>query len=343
MSFIKTGLFGMGKMGALYALDPVMTQQVEYVSHLQVIEAHPAFELVVGIDPSETVRQQVEQHWPRVRTAASVESAENLDAIELAVLATPPQARIEIIRALPNVKTVFVEKPLGLDVESSRAFLDECAERGIQVQVNFWRRADTLFNRLAKGELRELIGETQAVMGIYGNGLHNNAAHIIDFVDMLCDDIVAVTANGPTKVRARNPILNDVDQSFSLITETGVTASFIAVDFDHYREVSFDFWGTAGRLEMIQESAVIRVSGLAENRGESGVKEVASDRYCVIETEVGTALWEMYEDLHQVICHGAALISPGINALKCELVLDAILTSAKTGCVVTVPHLSTKD
>lgn len=336
MSAVQTALFGLGKIGATYALDPVMAEQVQYASHLQVIEAHPGFEIAYGIDPSDETRQLVGEHWPHVKTAATMEDIEGFENVEFAVLATPPHVRTEIIDALPNLKAVFVEKPLAVDFEHSQAFLDKCCARGIDVQVNFWRRGDRFFNALARGELHKHIGDPQAVFGVYGNGLHNNAAHVIDFVDMLFGNIVSASANGLQNTRAANPISGDVDVGFSLVTESGLTASFLPVNFDHYREISFDFWGTTGRMEMLMESAEIRVSPVAPHRGEAGSHEIACDRYDVLQTEVGTALWEMYENISDAMNTGVDLWSTGEKALKCEKVLAAILTSAQTGCVESV-------
>mgnify|MGYP001412936739 CR=1 FL=1 len=55
----------------------------------------------------------------------------------------------------------------------------------LPVLVNYWRRADRLFQALAAGGLTEHVGSPQAVFGLYGNGLVNNGGHLIDFLRML--------------------------------------------------------------------------------------------------------------------------------------------------------------
>jgi predicted dehydrogenase len=83
------------------------------------------------------------------------------------------------------LQAAFVEKPLNFGDQKGDALIDICLKKNINLQVNFWRRGDELFQNLAAGKLSELIGIPSAVFATYGNGLRNNASHMIDFVRMI--------------------------------------------------------------------------------------------------------------------------------------------------------------
>ncbi len=326
---IPTALFGLGKIGAQYALDPAVARTLEYSSHIQVLTGNPRFDLVAAIDPDETALSTVAKEW-EVEIHPSIDAVAESAGIELAVIATPPAARQSIVESLPGLRAVMVEKPIAVDVAESEAFLSYCAGRDIAVQVNLWRRADEIFRGLAEGGLSRAIGECQVAFGVYGNGLLNNGCHVVDFIDMMLGGITEVSAADGPYERPGNPLPGDADYGFHLVTASGARVSIMPVDFDHYREVSFDFWGTRGRLEVLVESMITRVSRVAPY-AEGGAAKIRSDEAEALGCTVGTALWHMYENLADALAGRAQLCSPGEVALRAERVIGAVRRAAASG------------
>src|SRR3990172_951936 len=147
----KTALIGFGRIAAGYADDPSIARWYSYATHAQVLRDHPAFDWVAVVDPSVDSRVIASSRWGVSVTVPSLEELPNASAIEIAVIATPPEARDGLLDQLPSLRAVLVEKPLGVDLAAANSFVDNCKKRGIVGAVNFPRRYDTELVRLAEG------------------------------------------------------------------------------------------------------------------------------------------------------------------------------------------------
>lgn len=326
----RTALVGLGRMGAGYADDPVMARHYPYATHAQVLRGHPRFAWAAAVDPAEGARSAARGRWGVPLVAAGAADLPPDAGVEVAVIATPPEARLGIVEALPDLRAVIVEKPLG-GPEAARAFLDSCARRGILVQVNLWRRADPGFRDLAAGGLRARVGAVQAGFGLYGNGLRNNGTHLVDFVRMLLGEVEAVEALGPAVSPAHLPLAGDVELPFALWVRGGPLVACQPLDFTRYREVGLDLWGTEGRLSILQEGLVPLRFPKVPNRAMSGEGEVASDAPEPVPSTVGVALRHLYDDLARALDGGAEPVSPAGSALRTEAAVEAVVASAAGG------------
>jgi predicted dehydrogenase len=323
----KTALIGFGMTGAGYAEDTVMAKYFPYATHAQVLADHPLFSWQAVVDPSDMALKAARDKWNIPLTVKSVDALLKKLKPDVAVIATPPGHRIEIIKKLTNLRAVFVEKPLGETYQESLEFLEECNNREITIQVNFWRRGDEFFRSLSQGELEKHIGKPEAAFGLYGNGLINNGSHMIDFVRMLCGDIRHAEVICPEASFAEGPIPNDRNVSFLLSVQSGLNLVFQAIPFRSYREISLDIWGERGRLGLYQESLGIYLYPRRKNRGLSGEWEISSDKPKVFEPTCGHALYRMYDNLAESILSGEPLWSPGATALETEKIIHGLLNS----------------
>ncbi len=327
MTPFRTVLIGFGKIAAGNAADPVMSKTYKYACHAQVLKAHPAFDWRAVVDPSPEARRRAREDWGVKHVFATLEELYDIYPPDIAVISTPPDARLEILRHLPEVRAILVEKPLGTGEDDAAAFVADCRRREIPAQVNFWRRADRTFRTLAEGELENLVGETQAAFGIYGNGLRNNGIHMVDFVRMLIGEISWVQASHGSGSEHRGPYRDDVEFSFSLGLVNGVVVQMQPVDFVNYRENGLDIWGTRGRLSIMQDCRTILHCPMQKNGGLSGTNEIGSDRPRSLATTFGEALYQMHDDLARSLTAGSPLVCPAVDALKSERVIDALLCS----------------
>jgi predicted dehydrogenase len=331
---LRAVLIGAGKVGAGYAADALMARYYPFATHAQVLAARADFDWQAVVDSSEESREATRLKWRVPHAFASVEEMARRLEPEVAVIATPPETRMAIVEALPCVRAVLVEKPLGLTCADGEEFLAYCERRGIVVEVNLWRRADATFRSLAAGRLRELVGGTQTAFVVYGNGLANNGTHMIDFVRMLLGEVESVQTLGGIEPRRAGPIGGDVDVPFSMRVEGGVSVAMHPVRFEHYRENGLDVWGEKGRLSIRQEGLGIFLYPRRDHRAMQDEREVASDEPRSLESTVGHAFYEMYGNLAAAVRSGAALWSPGDSALQTTRVVEAVLASAKSGGAV---------
>ncbi len=325
---LRTAVIGFGNVAAGYADDPAMARHIPFATHAQVLAAHPAYDWQAVVDVSETALETARRHWAIPHTAHSVAALVRHISPEVAVLATPPNSRLEILEQLPDLRAVLVEKPLGVTQAQSRAFVEACRRRNILVQVNLYRRADTLFRRLAAGELVERIGLPQAAFGVYGNGLLNNGTHQVDLVRMLLGEVEDAQIVPGVVPYPAGPIPGDIQIPFSLRLKSGLMAQMQPIRFEHYRENSLDIWGKRGRLEITLEGLNVTVSPRRANRAMQGEREVASDADERLPSTLGHAFYEMYTNLADALAGRAELWSPGESALRTACVVQSLFDLA---------------
>lgn len=329
MRKLRTVLVGFGAIAHGLSVDRRMAAYFRYATHAQVLRDHPKFDWCGTVDPDPKARA-------RARTATAVPVFDTLGAAqaalepEIAVIAAPPAVRLQVLKAFPGLRGVVVEKPLGADLASAKRFAARCARARLPVQVCFWRRGDRTLRRLAAGSAKSL-GAIQAGFAVYGNGLHNNGVHLVDFVRMQAGEIVAVRALGPASPVVRAPIPGDVHLPAALYLDSGATVSMAPVDFARYREVALDLWGTKARRVFDQETLRIVDYPRVPNRGLENAHEIAHDRPRGYAPGTATAFYDLYSDLAKAIATGGRTVSDAANALRAEIVVDALLRSAARG------------
>ncbi|WP_300302035.1 Gfo/Idh/MocA family oxidoreductase [Ferrovibrio sp.] len=334
MAKLKAILIGFGKIGSGYASDPLMARYFPYASHAQVLRDHPAFDWLAVIDPSSEARAAALRDWGIPIAVADISDLPATIAPDIVVLASPPESRTDNLKRFPSAKLAIVEKPLGRTAETSSRFIDSCHNLGIAVQVNLFRRAEETTRYLANGGMLERIGRPQAVFSVYGNGMRNNAVHMVDLFRMLCGEVTTAQALSAPRPLADGPIPGDIALAFALTTAEGTCCTFMPLDFAHYREVGMDIWGEQGRLEILQEGLLNRISPRQPHRALQNAMEIANDRHDLLPSRYGHALYNIYDNAVAFLEHQTPLASPGKSALVNEIILDAVTESAANGGIL---------
>ncbi len=99
-------------------------------------------------------------------TAERWQLAQVYDTLEQALLvpdavfdmAVPPQAILELVRALPRGAPVLIQKPLGLDLAQATAIRAQCRARDLSAAVNLQLRFSPLFLAIRELKQRDVLG-----------------------------------------------------------------------------------------------------------------------------------------------------------------------------------------
>jgi len=323
VSSFKSVLLGFGKIGAGYSDDKCMEKYYPYATHAQVLTDHSAFDWIGVVEPSQEKLNSAKM-WGVKNVASTLSELERREEVQIAVLATPPEARIAALDFFPNLIGVIVEKPLGNTFKESAEFVAACGRRDIAIGVNLFRRYSQAYQDLAR-HLTSQIGVPQLAFLTYGNGLKNNGVHMIDLVHMLL---------GPTKIEQslfnkasffESPMKNDTNLPFALHLESAVTVLAAPLKFSNYREVGLDIWGSSGRLQLLNEGLISIFTPNGPNRAMTGQSELVNDKMEINLTDLGTAMYNMYDNLANFLNNGEALCCDGGTALRAEKVIEKLL------------------
>lgn len=321
-------LVGFGSVAVGIGSDPKVARYLTYPSHASVLREHPRFDWQAVVDPRPEARAQARDVWHVPLVAASLAELPASFEPDVAILATRPEARLSTLQGQPSLKGALIEKPLGVTLPEGRAVAALCAERGMIVNVNLFRRGERNCRDLAAGKLREQVGEIQTALILYGNGLRNNGLHMVDLLRMLAVEVTAVRTLSPMRPSSSS-VADDGEAAVALKLRGGATAFMHPLDFSKYRDVLLDIWGTGGRLEIFQEGLYMRHSALREHRAISGPMEVAIDQADVEPTACGTAFYDMYSNLADALDGTVRPVCPPDEALRSEAVIEAAFVSAR--------------
>jgi myo-inositol 2-dehydrogenase/D-chiro-inositol 1-dehydrogenase len=137
---VKIAILGVGRLGAF---------------HAKILSALPGVD-DLRINDADAARAAALAKELGAKHAASIDEA--LDGAEAAVIVTPTGTHADlIIRALDRGLAVFCEKPIALDLDSTKRVVDHVERTKGRLQIGFQRRFDTGFQearrRVRSGEL----------------------------------------------------------------------------------------------------------------------------------------------------------------------------------------------
>lgn len=143
---VRTAIIGLGIMGRRTA------------EHMAL---HPGFTPVALWDPDPTACRAVHAFAPDAQITNTPEDA--IAAADLIYLACPPVPRKAYALAAADAgKSLFLEKPLGVDIAESKALVAHLKERGVPAAVNFTQAAGAALNGVNEasraGNMGDILG-----------------------------------------------------------------------------------------------------------------------------------------------------------------------------------------
>jgi myo-inositol 2-dehydrogenase/D-chiro-inositol 1-dehydrogenase len=193
---VKIAILGVGRLGAFHAK---VLRELPGVDELRINDVDASRAAALAKDLG-------------AKHAASVDEA--LASADAAVIVTPTGTHAELIeRALDRGLAVFCEKPIALDLESTKAVVDHVERTKGRVQIGFQRRFDAGFQearrRVRAGELgtvysfhmtsRDALPPPDAYIETSGGQFVDQLIHDFDVTRwMFGDEVEELYATGST-------------------------------------------------------------------------------------------------------------------------------------------------
>jgi predicted dehydrogenase len=123
----SAGIIGLGGMGRVMLAE---------------MNAHPRFEVAAAWDPDDRACVKAVEGYSWLEIAPREEELVAREDVNLIYIATPPRSHAVYLEAAWDAgKPVFCEKPLGVDLDMSRALLADVKSSGVASAINFTHAA----------------------------------------------------------------------------------------------------------------------------------------------------------------------------------------------------------
>ena len=250
---IRTAMVGLGKMG---------------LSHLALLRAHPAIDLVAGCDATAYLTDILGKH-AGLKCYADFDRMLESEQLDAVVVATPSKLHAGMVaKALAKGLHVFCEKPFVLDVGEGARLVEQADAGGLVTQVGYHYRFVGAFKEAARivasgalGRVHHVRAEAygpvvlrkkgstwRAAKGEGGGALYDYACHAIDLVNFIVGTPVAVS--GVVRQSVFSQYVDD--EVYATLHFPGGASGQLSVNWsdESFRKMStrISVWGTNGRL-----------------------------------------------------------------------------------------------
>lgn len=247
-------VIGCGRVGALYEADP---KRPKPASHAGSIAAHPETELVALVDTNAAALAKAGKLFPKARCYRSVQQCLAKEKPDIVAIATPPNARLSILKECikHGVRAVVCEKPLANSVKEAREIARVAKKSSIVFVLNYPRRLASLFARVRREIASGALGQIQHVTCYYSNGLYNNGGHAVDTLLFLLGEGMEVRWAGVNKSAVHPP--GDPCVDAVLETKRGTRIVLQSADQSAYGIFDIRVLGTKGERVFTDYSATL--------------------------------------------------------------------------------------
>ena len=250
---IGVGVIGFGPPGGMGTV------------HGDAVKRTDGLQFVAAAEAQAERRKAAEAQFPDIATYASSDDLLRDDAVDVVVVATPPDSHADlVVRGLRAGRHVVVEKPLCLTYRDARRLISEAGRAGRTLTVHQNRRFDTDFlavrRAVRQGRLGALFNVETFVGGfahpcrawhserrVSGGAVYDWGAHHLDWILLLYGSM-------PERVEAvaHKRVWHDVSNAdqvkVRLRWADGREAEFVQSDVAAVRRPKFYLQGTAGTL-----------------------------------------------------------------------------------------------
>lgn len=320
----RSVIIGCGKIGSENAEDPrikgISTHAGAYVNCSQT-------ELVAVCDSDLEKSERCGEMWGAPYHYQNYEKMLLEIQPDIVSVCTPDNTHFTIILNIlktPNIKAIFAEKPLTLNIKDARDIVNLAEKNKIILAVNYSRRYSKKIFDLKKSLQAGEFGEIQTVNGYYTKGTIHNGTHWFDLALFLIGDIKKVQGFDVIKENSPDPTF-DVLLEF----ENRVNGYLHACDTTKFSIFEMDIIGTKGRIILKDFGHILEIYNVADSPYNTGFKSLIVRN---IHSDVmNNLLLIAIEDIVQCIREGKTPLCSGKDGILSLKIASAVCISVTSG------------
>ena len=323
---LKVAVIGLGRIGSGY--DGGRPGRVPR-SHVGAILRNPGWELVGVCDPSPESLARFRADWGDAAPAfGSLTRLLSHVTADVFVVATPADTHRRVIARLLDARPrlIFCEKPFCASLGDAVATRALAARRRVPVIVNYHRRWDARFQRLA-GRFRKM-GPPAFVQVAYRKGVMNYGSHTVDLLQYFFGSVIRVEAERTDRR------LTDPSISATLTFAGGLKARMSGVDAAQYELMDFDVFYPRSKFRLGLGGLSVELFQPERRRDLPGYVTLP-ERGTTVARGTVSGLAEAYREIPRIL-RGTSRVecATAASAVQVHRVLDAIRRSARRGRAV---------
>ncbi len=195
----RAAIFGCGMIGGL--ADSPGDRKI--ITHAHAFKQSDQCTLVACCDTQLDNLESFKKRWGRsIQSFSDYHDLISNEQFEIASVATDTATHAAILKellALDGVKLIICEKPIVADFEQLREIEEILSEHQEKtVLINFSRRYDPGFGKLAEIVSSGALGRPEYFSGVFTKGLYHNGCHVLELLEWFFGPVAEVTVNANT-------------------------------------------------------------------------------------------------------------------------------------------------
>lgn len=325
----RAALVGCGKIGSLFADDPLMRGDV--FSHAEAITVCPDTDLIAVVDVDRTALEKCGERWnvaARYTTVAEMLAGAKPDIVSVATpTATHHAVLMELISSDNRPRAILCEKPLSSSLDEAEQVVALARSSGVLLVVMHMRRYASNMRRLRDFLRSGGIGELRNVSGWLTKGTVHNGTHWFDLLRYLVSEVEWVHGINTHDEPGDDPTL-DVAMGLT----NGMLATMRSAEVANFTICEMDIMGTKGRVQIVDSSYRVDVSKAVPSPRYSGYVELVP-----VPVDMGDrkdVMLHAVQDVVHCLNTGDTPQSTGEDGIAALRIALAAHDSSKTGRVV---------
>ena len=320
----RAAIIGCGKIGSEFADDPRIK---DIYTHAGAYVHCPDTDLVAVCDKDQKKSERCKDRWHVPDCYTDYEKMLSETKPDIVSVCTPDQTHFEVIRTIltsSNVKAVFAEKPLALNINDAQGLVNLAEKQGVILAVNYSRRYAEKFYELKKFLHSDTFGTIQTINGYYTKGTLHNGTHWFDLARFLIGEFIRVKGFDNLHEKTDEPTF-DAYAEF----KNGTTGFLHACDATKFSIFEMDIIGSNGRIYIKDTGHSIEKYGVADSPYYSGYSTLRlSDTFNDVMKDT---LLHAVEDIVHCLQTGQAPRCTGSDGVAALKIANAVRSSVDSG------------